>query len=207
MTFNEYLEIASREQKNKLEGDEGIRKLLNTPMIDLNLKYRNLIPNFGVVGDENLLRNTLKGKMTLGDIIEENLDTQSLNNSFNYWGDFEDEFEEGVDDYVEAYFVHKDDSKDPCGFIAYNKGDGSSKIIRSIILFSFNLSGKDFGKQIWIDLEKDLQKKIEEGYSVRWRSKKENSACKNYEYFIHKFKGEKVSNGDYWDYFIGEEGC
>lgn len=104
--------------------------------------------------------------------------------------------------FYESYFIFKDDNNEPCGFLAYVKGSPSSKKIEEVVLFSFDLSRKDFGKQIWIDFEKNLTEKIKKGYTVSWKCKKENPASMRYNKIIENLNGKRNSCGDYWEYRI-----
>ena len=203
MLYTEYLKTANKEKTFSILNTKEISDILNTPFSKLNKKYLNLIPNPGELGGEFSQNYLIRDNHTLKDFIQERIDTQSLIDSASEYDDFENTFTEGAEDYLESYFIYKDDTKEPCGFISYSKYNASSKEIYAVVLFSFDLSRRDFGKQIWIDFEKDLKKKVQKGYVIKWRSKKENKACDSYDNLIAKFNGIKFSKGNYWDYQIG----
>ena len=204
MNFKEYLERAKNERRLEFLSDSELNKILTTPFVKLDKEYRNLLPNPGEVGidkasEKKVLEWLMKTGGSLDRIIEDRLDTASK--EYSEYDDFDEEYEEG-DPFYESYFIFKDDNNEPCGFLAYVKGSPSSKKIEEVVLFSFDLSRKDFGKQIWIDFEKNLIEKIKKGYTVSWKCKKENPASMRYNKIIENLNGKRNSCGDYWEYRI-----
>ena len=183
MKYKEYLETATTERKNELLTDEDIRKLFTTPLGELDTKYRNLLECPAILADEYAIKeffNNFSFKEMVSEYIKE----------------FEEfEFLDG-DDYAMPFFVYKDESNTPCGFIVYIKPEEDSPFIENIILFSFNVNDKSFGRQIWIDLEKDLDNKVKEYETISWFAKETNQATTRYDYLINKYGGTKkrISN-------------
>jgi hypothetical protein len=195
MDFKEYLKSIAEPQVDELLKDEEIDKIFKTPFGKLDVKYRNLISNPGELeGEEKVGEYYTKSGKSLEYIIR---------NHLNFEDDFDDDWDEDV--YYEPYFVYIEDTNEPCGYLVYEWENKNSSVINNVILFSFDVSRKDFGKQIWVDFEKDLAKKVKEGYIINWRSKKTNLACLRYDVLINKFKGVRYPEGDYWVYRIGGE--
>lgn len=195
MTFNEYLAKINEDRLSSILEDEELNSFLNTPIKNLDPKYKNLLKDPGEVEGEKIKVNKEEEKSLLQKIIQ-----------FIYYDDFyeEEEWDEGGT-FFDPYFVYRDDTNEPCGYILYEMSSPLAKEVLNIVLFSFDISKKDFGKQIWTDLKKDLKRKIEEGYDVHWRSKKSNPACNRYDVLIKEFRGTRQDEGGIWHYEIRGE--
>ena len=178
MKYKEYLETATTERKNELLTDEEIRKLFTTPLGELDKKYRNLLecPNF--LTEEDSIKHFYNNHS-----IQEYV-TRYIYISEDY------EYLDG-EDFVIPLFVYRDSDNTPCGFIVYLKDDEYSDRIKNIVLFSFDVNDKSFGRQIWIDFEKDLAEKIKEYKTITWFAKETNTATKKYDSIIERFNGSK----------------
>lgn len=198
MKYQEYLKKADQNLKRNIElSSKEVDYLLNTPIGELNIRYRNLFQDPGWIESEKKLKDYYN-KWSLDEIIS------------NYLKDEKDLYDELGLDYVEdknnetvePYFVYQDLTKEPCGFIAFDILE-KKKEISDFVLFSFDLKRKDFGKQIWIDLEKCLKEKLNKGYKVLWYSKKSNPAALHYDNLIKLFKGRKTEeDASIWKYEV-----
>lgn len=190
MIFNEYLEEVDEPKIFKLMSDKEVEDVLKTPFGELDKKYRNFFPypvHPGELNNEEEARKyyTQRGK-SLEQIIRRRLNHE--------WNPYE---------YFEPYFVYKDETNEPCGYIVYELKDKESLIVDDVVLSSFDIFRKDFGKQIWIDFEKDLKRKVKEGYDISWMSRKSNPACIRYDKLIKDLNGKKISIGRYCKYHVG----
>lgn len=190
MILNEYLEEVDESKIFKLMSDKEVEDVLKTPFGELNKKYRNLFPYPVHPGELNNEEEARKYYTQQGKSLE-----QIIRRRLNHEGNFYE--------YFEPYFVYKDETNEPCGYIVYESEDKESLIVDDVVLFSFDVSRKDFGKQIWIDFEKDLKRKVKEGYDISWMSRKSNPACIRYDRLIKDLNGKKTSKGRYCKYHIG----
>ena len=192
MKYSEYFKKADKEEKEKLKmSSEEIRHFFTTPLGELEPKYRNLIKDPGIISDSASIIEHYN-RYSIEKIIDEysNLD-----------------FDEDIDDYFyEPYFVYKDSDSEPCGYIVYTHVVNRRKYIDEIVLFSFDVNRKDFGRQIWTDFEKDLKSKLEDGYVIRWCSKTTNPAKIRYDSFMKEFNGNsKTIEDNIIEYVLGQK--
>lgn len=191
MRYSEYFKKADNEEKERLKmSSEEIKHLFTTPLGELEPKYRNLIKDPEIIND----------KFDIGQYYNAYSIEWIVNTYCNIDIDLD------IDDsYNEPYFVYKDHNNEPCGFIVYIHNIEEPHNVSEIILFSFNAKRKDFGRQIWIDFEKDLRSKKDEGFIVKWQSKKSNPANVRYDAIVKRLDGYSHNlEKNIVEYVIGE---
>lgn len=181
MRYSEYFKKADSEE---------IKRLFTTPLGELEPKYRNLIQDPDIINDDESITKYYN-TYSLEKIVNEYLHT---------------DIDEDIDDvYYEPYFVYKDVDNEPCGYIVYSHIDNKPSSIDEVVLFSFDANRKDFGRQIWIDFEKDLKLKKDKGLIVKWQSKKSNSANIRYDAIVKRLDGYSHSlEKNIVEYVVGD---
>ncbi len=191
MRYSEYFKKADNEEKERLKmSSEEIKRLFTTPLGELEPKYRNLIHDPDIVNDDESITKYYN-TYSLEKIVNEYLHT---------------DIDEDIDDvYYEPYFVYKDVDNEPCGYIVYSHIINMPSSVDEVVLFSFDANRKDFGRQIWIDFEKDLKLKKDKGLIVKWQSKKSNSANIRHDAIVKRLDGYSHSlEKNIVEYVVGD---
>ena len=191
MRYSEYFKKADNEEKERLKmSSEEIKRLFTTPLGELEPKYRNLIHDPDIVNDDESITKYYN-TYSLEKIVNEYLHT---------------DIDEDIDDvYYEPYFVYKDVDNEPCGYIVYSHIINKPSSIDEVVLFSFDANRKDFGRQIWIDFEKDLKLKKDKGLIVKWQSKKSNSVNIRHDAIVKRLDGYSHSlEKNIVEYVVGD---